>query len=154
METLNNEINSDVRPKTPSPLNDIKIYGEVSLTHKVVSRTTIRPSPSIVVGGRVDHFVGHILKTCVKDAVEQRKRRLYSLLLVVEAKPPSYICVGHSLDQLIVYLASLRQSRLQRNRSDASVYGLASDGFVFLFVKISHNGTVMLSREFNILRRP
>ena len=60
--------------------------------------------------------------------------------------------VDHALAQLIVYLASLRQSRLQRNRLHASVYGLASDGYGFIFVKISHDGTVMLSRRFDILR--
>ena len=55
--------NADDRPKTPNLLNDIKIYGEVSFTHKVISRTTTRPSPNIVIGGRVDHSIGRILKT-------------------------------------------------------------------------------------------
>jgi hypothetical protein len=41
---------------------------------------------------------------------------------------------------------------LQRKRLDASVYGLASNGYLFIFVKISQDGTVMLSRHFNILR--
>jgi hypothetical protein len=40
---------------------------------------------------------------------------------------------------------------LQRKREDASVYGVASDGYAFTFVKISHDGTVMMSRRFNIL---
>ena len=137
----------DTRPKTPNPLNDIKIYGEVSFTHKVISRS----SPDIVVVGRVDYSIGRILKTRFKDAVDKRKRFFYSLLLVVEAKYDQGVV--QALDQLIVYLASLRQSRLQRNRLDASVFGLASDGYVFIFVKISHDGTVMLSRHFDILRK-
>ena len=139
----------DTRPKTPNPVNDIKIYGEVSFTHKVISRS----SPDIIVGGRVDYGIGHILKAKahVKDAVDRRRRFFYSLLLLVEAKFDQ--SVVQALDQLIVYLASLRQSRLQRNRPDASVYGVASDGYVFIFVQISHDGTVLLSRNFDIVRK-
>ena len=77
------ETASDVRPKMPGSLHDIKIYGEVSFTHKVISRTT---TPNIVVSGRVDHGIGRILKSHTKNAADQRKRRFYSLLLLVEAK--------------------------------------------------------------------
>ena len=138
----------DAQPKTPSPLNDIKIYGEVSFNHKVTPRTTMDPSPNIVIGGHVDYGIGRILKNSFKVAVEQRRRRFYSLLLVIEAKINR--TVKHALYELIVYLASLRQSRLQRKRPDASVYGVASDGFEFIFVKILHDGTVMYSRQFDI----
>ena len=138
----------DARPKTPSPLNDIKIYGEVSFTHKVISQP---PHNNVVVSGRVDHGIGRILNTQVKNAVDRRKRPFYSLALLVEAKSDG--AVDSAVTQLIVYLGSLRQSRLQRNRPDASVYGLASDGYVFLFVKILHDGTVMQSKRFNILKR-
>jgi hypothetical protein len=80
LNEIKNAGDGDARPKMPSPLNDIKIYGEVSFTHKVISRQTTRHSPNIVVGGRVDHGIGRILKTPrVKDAVDQRKRRSYSL---------------------------------------------------------------------------
>ena len=151
LNEIKNAGDGDARTKTPGPLNDIKIYGDVSLTHKVISRTTTRPSPNIVVSGRIDHSIGRILKTRVKEAVDHRKRCFYSLLLVVDAKFDR--SVGHALPQLIVYMASLRQSRLQQNRPDASVYGLASDGYLFIFVKITHDGTVMLSRRLDILRK-
>jgi len=139
---------SDAQPKTPSPLHDIKIFGEVSFNHKVISRKPTLSSPNIVVSGRVDHSIGHILKYRAKNATDQRKRLFYSLLLLVEAKHDD--SVDHAIPQLIVYLASLRQSRLQRNRMDASVYGLASDGYVFIFVKITHDGTVMRSKRFDL----
>ena len=58
--------------------------------------------------------------------------------------------VDQVLPQLFVYLASLRQARLQRGRSDASVYGAASDGYVFVFVTITYDGTIKLSRRFDI----
>ena len=135
------------QPKTRSPLDDIKIYGEVSFTYRIISRSPTCSSSNIVVRGRVDHAIGLILNTRFKDAVD--KRRFYSLLLLVDAK--FYCSVSHALDQLIVYLACLHQSRLQRSRRDASVYGLASDGYAFIFVKISHDGTVMRSRQLDIL---
>jgi len=143
------EAAGDTRPKTPDPWSDIKVYGEVSFTHKVISRTTTLPSPNIVVGGRVDHGIGRILKSPAKNATDQRKRRFYSLLLLVEAK--FHGSVAQAIPQLIVYLAALRQSRLERNRTDTSLYGLASDGYVFVFLKISQDGTVMQSRRFNLL---
>jgi hypothetical protein len=143
-----NEIKTDGDAR-PSPLHDIKIYGEVSLTHKIISETTTLPSPNIVVGGRVDHGIGLVLKPEYRAAIDERKRRFYSLLLLVEAK--IYKNVASAMTQLIVYLASLRQSRVQQKRTDTSVYGLASDGFVFIFVKISHDGTVMRSRRFDML---
>ncbi|EDR03296.1 uncharacterized protein LACBIDRAFT_331602 [Laccaria bicolor S238N-H82] len=58
----------------------------------------------------------------------------------------NYACVKDSMAQLIVYLASLRQSPLERKWKDATVYGVASDGFTFGFVKISHDGTVKRSQ--------
>ncbi|KAF8227706.1 hypothetical protein L208DRAFT_1405029, partial [Tricholoma matsutake] len=139
----------DARPKTPNPLHDIKIYGKVSFAHTIIPRPTMLPSHNIVVSGRVDHAIGRILKSRANIATEQRKRGFYSLLLLTEAK--FHNSVDHAIPQLIVYRASLHQSRLQRNRTDASVYGLASDGYVFIFVKISHDGTVMRSRQFDIL---
>jgi hypothetical protein len=149
LNEIKNAGDGDAQPKTPSLLNDIKIYGEVSFTHKVISRTITRP-PNIVVG-RVDHCIGRILETRSKDAVDQRKRCFYSLVLLVEAKVERSF--SQALAQLIVYLASLHESRLQRNQLDASVYGLTSDGYVFIFVKITHDGTVMLSRHFDITRK-
>ena len=64
------------QPKTRSPLDDIKIYGEVSFTHRIISRSPTCPSSNIVVRGRVDHAIGLILNTRFKDAVD--KRRFYS----------------------------------------------------------------------------
>ena len=101
---------SDARLKISSPLHDIKIYGEVSLTHTVISRTTTLPSPNIAVGGRVDHCIGRVLTSRANNATEQRKRHFYSLLLLVEAMFHS--SVDRAIPQLIVYLATLRQSRL------------------------------------------
>ncbi|OAX37553.1 hypothetical protein K503DRAFT_693120, partial [Rhizopogon vinicolor AM-OR11-026] len=54
-----------------------------------------------------------------------------------------------ALRHLMTYLACLRQSRLRRNWSDASVYGISSDGFDWTIVHDRHGGTVKVSREFD-----
>jgi hypothetical protein len=73
-------------------------------------------------------------------------------LLAVEAKKM------HNLDsafpQLVVYLASIRESRLSQGQSDASVYGVASDGYSWIFVTITHDGTLQESRRFDIKANP
>ncbi|EDR11459.1 uncharacterized protein LACBIDRAFT_324042 [Laccaria bicolor S238N-H82] len=55
------------------------------------------------------------------------------------------------LAQLVVYLASLRQSRLNRGRSNASVHGIATDGLTYVFVTITHEGILKESRLFSLV---
>lgn len=74
-------------------------------THKVISPAT----PSTVVSGRVDYSIRRVLDTRAKDTVDQRRRRFYSLLLLVEAKFD--LCVDFALAQLVVYLGSLRHMK-------------------------------------------
>ncbi|KAM6490616.1 hypothetical protein JOM56_013959 [Amanita muscaria] len=56
------------------------------------------------------------------------------------------------LAQLVVYLACLRQSRINRGRSDASVYGVATDRLSYVFVIITHEGVLKQSRQFNVMK--
>jgi hypothetical protein len=83
-----------------------------------------------------------------KAAETWLRRCFQSLLVIITAK--AQCAVGPALSQLLTYLACLCQSWLQRRRTDASVYGIASDGYIFIFVKIAHNGTVMTSKYFDI----
>jgi hypothetical protein len=57
---------------------------------------------------------------------------------------------SNALAQLVVYLACLRQSRrVNRGRSDTSVYGVAIDGLSYVFVTITHGGVLKQSRQFD-----
>lgn len=47
-------------------------------------------------------------------------------------------------------MASLHQSRLQRNRPDATVYGAVSNGFAFILLTITHDGVLKQSRRFEV----
>jgi len=139
----------NTRPHTPKPFDNIGIHGEVSFTHTLLTTNTYLPSNTVITG-RVDHGIGRVLDSRIGNATQWHKRRFHALLLLMEAKFDGSL--GQVLPQLVVYLASLRQSRIQRQRDDISVHGVASDGFRYIFVKITEDGTVMESQEYDIGR--
>ena len=99
---------------------------------------------SLNVNGRIGHGIGVTLELthCPWDLP------FHSHLLSVKA-----CVVDHALPKLVVYLACLYQSRLRRQRSVASVYGLVSDGFAFIFMTVSlllHEGVLKLSERFDV----
>jgi hypothetical protein len=69
-------------------------------------------------------------------------------VVVVEAK--TALNLTRASAQLVVYLASIHQSRLQRERRDATAYGVVSDGYSFIFVTITHDGSLKQSRRFKV----
>ena len=79
----------------------------------------------------------------------KKNRRFHSLLLCVEAKVKGD--VESAYGQLVVYLASLRESRINRGRSDSSVYGIATDGLNYVFVTITNDGVLQFSKQFDIM---
>ncbi|KIL68359.1 hypothetical protein M378DRAFT_196346 [Amanita muscaria Koide BX008] len=133
--------------RTPPPFQDIKVFGGVSFSHKI-NATKGALFWGVTVNGRVDHGIGRTITSFRHSG----KRNFQSLLLLVEAKTKGSI--DEALAQLVVYLGSLHQSRLSRHRSDASVYGVASDGYLFTFVTITHEGVLKRSKQFNIMEHP
>jgi hypothetical protein len=141
--------------RTPTPWDDVKVFGDVAFSHTITrpaKRKSVASFLGTIVNGRVDRAIGrvHWLRGGRCGSMKLPKRRLQSLLLVVRAKKP--LSVDCALPELVVYLASLRQSRLQRNRSDATVYGVVSDGYAFIFVTITHDGVLKESRHFEVTR--
>jgi hypothetical protein len=113
------ENTSDRQQKLPTPFDDIQIYGDVTFYHKVLPGSETLPnSPSrLTVDGCLDCGIGRVIK---HSWTEQRyRRRFHCFLAIVTAK--DQFGVGLFLPQLLAYLASLRQSRLQRNWTDASM---------------------------------
>jgi len=138
---------SDRRQTAPQPYSKIKVYREVTFNHEVLPRSKTLQHTSaraMTVTGCLDYSVGRVMPT-IHAGLE---RRFQCLLVIVEAK--ARYLVSEVLSELLVYLACLRQSRIQRHRTDASAYGVASDGYKFLFAKITHDGTVMISRQFDV----
>ncbi|KAF9510507.1 hypothetical protein BS47DRAFT_1347914 [Hydnum rufescens UP504] len=123
---------------TPPALRDIKVFGDLSFSHKITpmdDSSSRSPYSGVTVTGRVDHAIGrttfrrgHSIEWCFQ-----------SLLLLVAT----------ALAQLVVYLGSLHESRLSRNWSDSSIYGVVSDGYLFTFVAITHHGVLKQSRQFD-----
>jgi len=130
--------------RTPTPWDGVKVHCEVSFTHPI---NHIPTSDDIVVGGRVDHGVGIVIRSGKKKAFNQL---FHSLLLCIEAKFNGRLT--DAFTQLIVYLGSLRQSRINRGRSNTSVYGVATDGLCYVFVTITHQGVIKKSRHFDIMQ--
>ncbi|KAF8329592.1 hypothetical protein F5887DRAFT_1064326 [Amanita rubescens] len=87
--------------------------------------------------------------------VEKHWWKIKTLLEAKTFPKPSPCLVDGTLNnaiaQLVVYLACLRQSRANRGRCDASVYGLATDGLRYIFITITHEGVLKESNEFNIM---
>ena len=141
---------SDRQQKTPTPCDDIRIYGEVTFNHEVHprSKTQSTSTSRVKVTGRLDYGIGRVIDA--NSAETQQRRRFQSFLVIVEAKVQ--FSVSQALPQLLAYLACLHQSRRQRNRTDASVYGVSSDGYQFVFIAITHDGTVKISRVLDVLQ--
>jgi len=131
---------------TPTLYDDIKIFGEVSFSHKIMQPadgTSVGDFLDTVVTGRVDHGIGRAIPYSRSDPpTRSHPKRLFQSLLLVN--------LNHAMPQLVVYLASIHQSRLKNERQDASVYGAASDGKSFVFVTITHEGVFKKSRQFEI----
>ena len=128
--------------RIPTPWYTVKVHCDVSLTHTINPMPT---TPKTIVGGRVDRGVGIVIRSRKKVP----NRLFHSLLLCVEAK--FHGSLSDALAQLVVYLACLRQSRVNRGRSNISVYGIATDGLSYIFVTITHEGVLKQSRLFNVM---
>jgi len=131
---------NEVRPTTPKPWTNIKAFCEISFTHLINDTSN---SQGVVVGGRVDHGVG-----IVSRPVKKPNRRFHSLLLCAKAKVKGNLESAYG--QLVVYLASLRESRINRGKRDSSVYGIATDGLKYVFVTITNEGALLFSKQFDV----
>jgi len=118
-------------PAKPSSVDSAQIHCELTFCHQLPATY----GDITAVTGRIDHGIGFV----------SRNHSFYTLLFIVEAKPYDQATL-----QLVVYLACIRQSRIQRGRTDTSVYGLASDGVKFIFVTISSEGIIRMTSTFHI----
>jgi hypothetical protein len=137
----------DHTQRIPTCWDNVKIFGKVSFSHMITrpaNGKSVGDFLGTVVNGRVDHGIGRVVPYSCADT----KRRFQSLLLVVEAK--TALNLTGALPQLVVYLGSIHQSRIQRQRRNATVYGCVSDGYSYIFVTITHEGVLKQSRRFEV----
>jgi hypothetical protein len=139
----------DRQLNAPGPLDDIRVYGELFFNHRMIPQsTTVSSSSPTFITGRLDYSIGRVLAGTGGKAQNQRSRRFRSCLIIIEAKIQRAVTLA--LPQLLVYLACPHQSRVRRS-TNSSVYGVASDGYTFVFVTITDDGSVRLSRTFDVL---
>jgi hypothetical protein len=125
---------------TRSLYQDIRVFSNLSFSHTITSASSTQLASGAIVDSYLDIGIGRVMKGY--------PRRFQSLLLLVEATRAANLDIA--FPQLVVYLASLHQSRVSQNRSDSTVYGVASDGYLFIFVTIAHDGTLERSKQFDI----
>jgi hypothetical protein len=100
-----------------------------------------------IINGRVDHGIGHVI--IPGPRYDKRGRLFQTLLTVVNAKTAGNLV--EVVPELVVYLGSLHQSRHRQRRRDCTVYGVASDGYSFLFLTITHDGVLKESKHFELM---
>ena len=69
------------------------------------------------------------------------------MLLAIEAKRKEVFSTTEG--QLLAYLATIRQLRIQANKENVMTQGFYSDGRRYTFLCIHNDGTVMESRPYN-----
>lgn len=143
-------LNKQVQRRTPIPSTLIKLYTETNLcvSPTLPTQPTTVPMPTYT--GRVDYAVGiQIPRRPHLHGHITNKPRNINLVLVGEAKGNTsftkaiYHCIG--------YAGILRLSRLAaKKRRDCTTYGLASDGFLWAFIKVDHQGHVRVSKQMDL----
>ncbi|KAF8241572.1 hypothetical protein K440DRAFT_481632, partial [Wilcoxina mikolae CBS 423.85] len=89
--------------------------------------------------GRADWAIGYQTRQSVNRG---------SFLIAIEAKTRQTFSLGE--DQLLTYLAILREQRLRANKRNVEVQGFFSDGSRYQFMCIRADGTVQHSQPFEI----
>jgi len=112
----------------------IKAFPEMSLSVQVE-----KGGQEWLVSGIADWAIGYGDRAVLEDG---------TVLLAIEAKRKEN--VSNAEVQLLVYLATIRQLRIQANKKNVMTQGFFSDGEVYRFICICNNGTVMKSRHYDI----
>jgi hypothetical protein len=120
-------------PESTSQPLLIKIFPEMSLAVQVE-----KGSKKWLVSGIADWAMGYGDRAALEDG---------TVLLAVEAKREEQFSTAKG--QLLAYLATIRQLRIQANKENVMTQGFYSDGENYRFICIRNDGTVMRSRPYD-----
>lgn len=115
----------------------ITLFPEASMS--VNMPNPLMANGRVVITGRTDWVLGY---DNIGDDVTQ--------LIALEVKQRSEFSIGEA--QLIAYLAILRENRIRARKLNAVTQGFYSDGKRFAFVRITSDGIIQMSKNFNIVR--
>ena len=127
-----------VAPKSTSQPLPIKVFPEMTLAVQVK-----RNGREWHISGMADWAMGYGERTALEDG---------TVLLAVEAKRRNLFSNAEA--QLLAYLATIRQLRIQANKKNVMTQGFYSDGKNYRFLCIRNNGTVMMSQSYDISLSP
>ena len=118
-----------IAPKSPFQPLPIKVFPEMALSVQVKRR-----GREWHISGIADWAMGYGDRRALEDG---------TVLLAVEAKRQKFLFDAEA--QLLAYLATIRQLRIQANKKNVMTQGFYSDGENYRFLCIRNNGTVMRS---------
>ena len=123
-----------VAPKSTFQPLPIKVFPEMALSVQVK-----RGGQEWHISGIADWAMGYGDQAALEDSI---------VLLAVEAKRQKFLFGAEA--QLLAYLATIRQLRIQANKKNVMVQGFYSDGENYRFLCIRNNGTVMKSVLYDV----
>jgi hypothetical protein len=121
-------------PKSTSQRLPIKVFPEMSLSVRVE-----KGGQEWSLSGVADWAIGYGDRVALEDG---------TVLLAIEAKRKENLPDAEA--QLLAYLATIRQLRIQANKKNVITQGFLSDRVRYTFMCIRNNGTVMMSRQYNL----
>ena len=123
-----------IAPKSTFQPLPIKVFPEMALSVQVK-----RGGQEWDISGIADWAIGYGDRVALEDG---------AVLLAVEAKRSELIFKAEA--QLLAYLATIRQLRIQANKKNVMTQGFYSDGGIYRFLCIRNNGTVMKSLLYDV----
>ncbi|KAF8336667.1 hypothetical protein F5887DRAFT_891341, partial [Amanita rubescens] len=132
------------KPADSATLRILRKLKDQALSAKVEKESIRKAAKEFTLDEAVLDF-GLTYSSSLKDAA----KHLWKIEMMPEFKT---LEPSASLAQLVVYLACLRQSRVNRGRSNTSVYGVATYGLSYIFLIITQEGVLKLSRLFNVMQ--
>jgi hypothetical protein len=136
-----NDSYDQIAPTTPSKTPEstsqplpIKVFPEMSLSVQVEEKG----GKKWLISGIADWAMGYGNRAVLEDG---------TVLLAVEAKRKELYSGAEG--QLLAYLATIRQLRIQANKENVMTQGFYSDGENYRFICIRNDGTVMRSQSYD-----
>jgi hypothetical protein len=123
-----------IAPKSTFQPLPIKVFPKMALSVQVK-----RGSREWHISGIADWAMGYGDRVAFEDG---------TVLLAVEAKRQKLLFDAEA--QLLAYLATIRQLRIQANKKNVMTQGFYSDGENYRFLCIRNNGTVMKSMPYDV----
>ena len=121
-------------PESTSQPLPIKVFPEMSLSVQVKEKG----GKKWLISGIADWAMGYGNRALLEDG---------TVLLAVEAKRKELYSGAEG--QLLAYLATIRQLRIQANKENVMTQGFYSDGENYRFICIRNDGTVMRSQSYD-----